>query len=268
MIYHSKAIGKYKNKQQRDGDEAKMASNKTAIITGASSGIGQATAKELAGKGFNVLLAARREERLIELKKEIKATGGTAEYLVTDVTSVDEMKKLAETALKHFGRIDVLVNNAGLMPLSFMNKLKVDEWEKMVDVNIKGVLFGIAAVLPHMEQQKEGHIINISSVAGHDVTPGSAVYSGTKFAVRAISEGLRQEIDPAMNIRVTIVSPGAVATELVNTITDEDVLDQFKNGREMKFLEAEDIARAIGYAVEQPDYVDVNEILIRPRQQS
>ena len=244
-----------------------MAANKTAIITGASSGIGQATAKELASKGFNIMLAARREERLQELKQEIEQLGGKAQYLVTDVTSAEQMSALAEAALNHFGRIDVLVNNAGLMPLSFMNKLKISEWDRMVDVNIKGVLYGIAAVLPHMEKQKEGHIVNISSVAGHDITPGSAVYSGTKFAVRAITEGLRQEIDPSMKIRVTIVSPGAVATELVNTITDEDILDGFKNGPEMKFLEPEDIARAITYAVEQPDYVDVNEILIRPRQQ-
>lgn len=242
-------------------------STKTAIITGASSGIGQAAAKELASQGYSVMLAARREDRLVELKEAIEEAGGTAEYLVTDVTSAEQMKALAEAAIARFGRIDVLLNNAGLMPLSFMNKLKVEEWDRMVDVNIKGVLYGIAAVLPHMEQQKEGHIINISSVAGHSITPGSAVYSGTKFAVRAISEGLRQEIDPSMNIRVTIVSPGAVATELVNTITDEDVLDGFKSGPEMEFLQPEDIARAIAYAVEQPAYVDVNEILIRPRQQ-
>lgn len=241
--------------------------SKTAIITGASSGIGQAAAKELANKGFSVMLAARREERLVELKKEIEDAGGRAAYKVTDVTSAEEMKKLAEATIEQFGQIDVLLNNAGLMPLSFMNKLKIDEWDRMVDVNIKGVLYGIAAVLPHMEERKEGHIINVSSVAGHDVTKGSAVYSGTKFAVRAITEGLRQELDPAMNIRATIVSPGAVATELTETITDKDILSAFSNGPSMEFLQAEDIARAIGYAVEQPAHVDVNEILIRPRQQ-
>jgi len=240
---------------------------KTAIITGASSGIGQAAAKELANKGFSVMLAARREDRLVELKKEIEDAGGRAAYKVTDVTSAAEMKALAEAAIEQFGQIDVMLNNAGLMPLSFMNKLKIDEWDQMVDVNIKGVLYGIAAVLPHMEERKEGHIINISSVAGHDVTKGSAVYSGTKFAVRAITEGLRQELDPAMNIRATIVSPGAVATELGDTITDEDILSAFSNGPSMEFLQAEDIARAIGYAVAQPAHVDVNEILIRPRQQ-
>ncbi|WP_404337174.1 SDR family oxidoreductase [Planococcus rifietoensis] len=245
-----------------------MTQKNTAIITGASSGIGQATAKELAAKGYHVMLAARREERLVELKKEIEAEGGSADYKVTDVTSVDEMKSLAQATLEKTGRIDVLVNNAGLMPLSYMNKLKIDEWDKMVDVNIKGVLYGIAAVLPIMEEQKSGHILNISSVAGHQVMKGSAVYSGTKYAVRAISDGLRQEIDPSHEIRVTIVSPGAVATELTDTITDDDVLDSFKSMSEsMEPLQAEDISNAIGYAVEQPSHVDVNEILIRPRQQ-
>lgn len=245
-----------------------MTQKNTAIITGASSGIGQATAKELAAKGYHVMLAARREERLVELKKEIEAEGGSADYKVTDVTSVDEMKSLAQATLEKTGRIDVLVNNAGLMPLSYMNKLKIDEWDKMVDVNIKGVLYGIAAVFPIMEEQKSGHILNISSVAGHQVMKGSAVYSGTKYAVRAISDGLRQEIDPSHEIRVTIVSPGAVATELTDTITDDDVLDSFKSMSEsMEPLQAEDIANAIGYAVEQPSHVDVNEILIRPRQQ-
>ncbi|MGM0898708.1 MAG: SDR family oxidoreductase [Bacillota bacterium] len=245
-----------------------MTQKNTAIITGASSGIGQATAKELAARGYHVMLAARREERLVELKKEIEAEGGSADYKVTDVTSADEMKSLAQAALEKTGKIDILVNNAGLMPLSFMNKLKIDEWDKMVDVNIKGVLYGIAAVLPIMEEQKSGHILNVSSVAGHQVMKGSAVYSGTKYAVRAISDGLRQEIDPSHEIRVTIVSPGAVATELTNTITDDDVLDSFKSMSEsMEPLQAEDIANAIGYAVEQPSHVDVNEILIRPRQQ-
>lgn len=243
-----------------------MTQKNTAIITGASSGIGQATAKELAARGYHVMLAARREERLVELKKEIEAEGGSADYKVTDVTSVDDMKSLAQETLEKTGRIDVLVNNAGLMPLSYMNKLKIDEWDKMVDVNIKGVLYGIAAVLPIMEEQKSGHILNVSSVAGHQVMKGSAVYSGTKYAVRAISDGLRQEIDPSHEIRVTIVSPGAVATELTNTITDDDVLDSFKS-MSMEPLQARDIANAIGYAVEQPSHVDVNEILIRPRQQ-
>lgn len=240
---------------------------KTAIITGASSGIGQATAKELALKGYHVMLAARREERLIELKKEIESAGGSAAYKVTDVTKSEDMESLVEAALKLTGTVDVLVNNAGLMPLSLMNKLKIDEWDRMVDVNVKGVLYGIAAVLPIMEKQQAGHILNVSSVAGHSVKKGSAVYSGTKFAVRAISEGLRQEIDPSHEIRVTIVSPGAVETELTTTITDEDILTAFREGPPMEMLKAQDIANAIAYAVEQPTYVDVNEILIRPRQQ-
>ncbi|MDN7246148.1 SDR family oxidoreductase [Planococcus shenhongbingii] len=240
---------------------------KTAIITGASSGIGQATAKEMALRGFAVMLAARREDRLVELKNEIEKAGGRAEYQVTDVSSRIEMQSLADATLAQFGQIDVLVNNAGLMPLSYLNKLKVDEWDRMIDVNIKGVLYGIAAVLPYMEERKKGHIINVASVAGHVVSPGSAVYSGTKFAVRAITEGLRKEIDPSHEIRATIISPGAVATELRNTITDEDVLTNFKSRSGVEPLQSIDIARAIVYAVDQPPHVDVNEVLIRPRQQ-
>jgi NADP-dependent 3-hydroxy acid dehydrogenase YdfG len=243
-----------------------MSSKKVAIITGASSGIGQATAKELASKDITVMLAARREERLKELKNEIEQMGGTAYYHVTDVTNVEEMEQLAKKTVEEAGRIDVLVNNAGLMPLSLINKRKIKEWDQMVDVNIKGVLYGISAVLPYMEDQKSGHIINISSVAGHKVMPGSSVYSGTKYAVRAITEGLRQEMNASHNIRTTIICPGAVATELTETITDEDILEAFKD-RDMKPLDSENIAKAISYAVEQPDHVDVNEIIVRPTQQ-
>jgi len=240
---------------------------KTAIITGASSGIGQAAAKELAGKGINIMLAARREDRLIELKKDIEAIGGQAEYVVTDVTSALEMKTLAEKTIERFGQIDILINNAGLMPLSYLNKTKIDEWDRMIDVNIKGVLYGIAAVLPHMEERKEGHIINVASVAGHTIRPSTAVYSGTKFAVRAITEGLRLELNPAHHIRATIISPGVVATELTDTITDEASLELFKKRGIAKPLQAEDIAQTIAYAIEQPASVDVNEIVIRPTQQ-
>lgn len=243
-----------------------MSSKKVAIITGASSGIGQATAKELASKDITVMLAARREERLKELKNEIEQMGGTAYYHVTDVTNVEEMEQLAKKTVEEAGRIDVLVNNAGLMPLSLINKRKIKEWDQMVDVNIKGVLYGISAVLPYIEDQKSGHIINISSVAGHKVMPGSSVYSGTKYAVRAITEGLRQEMNASHNIRTTIICPGAVATELTETITDEDILEAFKD-RDMKPLDSENIAKAISYAVEQPDHVDVNEIIVRPTQQ-
>ncbi|TMU88028.1 SDR family oxidoreductase [Bacillus sp. BHET2] len=239
---------------------------KVAIITGASSGIGQATAKELASKGMTVMLAARREERLKELKNEIEKMGGTAHYQITDVTSAEEMEQLAKKTVEVAGRIDILINNAGLMPLSLLNKRKVKEWDQMVDVNIKGVLYGISAVLPYMEEQKSGHIINISSVAGHKVMPGSSVYSGTKYAVRAITEGLRQEMNASHNIRTTIICPGAVATELTETITDEDILSAF-NERKMKPLDSENIAKSISYAVDQPDHVDVNEIVVRPTQQ-
>ncbi|MCR8849108.1 SDR family oxidoreductase [Rossellomorea sp. SC111] len=243
-----------------------MGSKKVAIITGASSGIGQATAKELASKNMTVMLAARREERLKELKNEIEQMGGTAYYHVTDVTNVEEMEQLAKKTVEEADRIDVLVNNAGLMPLSLINKRKIKEWDQMVDVNIKGVLYGISAVLPYMEDQKSGHIINISSVAGHKVMPGSSVYSGTKYAVRAITEGLRMEMNASHNIRTTIICPGAVATELTDTITDEDILAGFKD-RDMKPLDSENIAKAISYAVLQPDHVDVNEIIVRPTQQ-
>lgn len=242
-------------------------SARTAIITGASSGIGQAAAKELAAKGMNVMLAARREERLVQLKEEIEAAGGKAEYAVTDVTQVSEVERLAEKTIEHFGQIDVLINNAGLMPLSNLNKKKTDDWDRMIDVNIKGVLYGIGAVLPHMEARETGHIINIASVAGLAVRPSSAVYSGTKFAVRAITEGLRLELNPEHNIKVTIISPGVVTTELQASITDPDAIDLFNKRGIGKPLESDEIAKAIAYAVDQPDFVDVSEIVIRPTSQ-
>ncbi|HET7579123.1 MAG TPA: SDR family oxidoreductase [Bacillales bacterium] len=239
---------------------------KVIILTGASSGIGEAAAKELAGHGAKLVLAARREERLQDLQKAIEKEGGEAIYRVTDVTSRDQMKALAQKALDTYGQIDVMVNNAGLMPNSFLHKLKVDEWDRMVDVNIKGVLYGIAAVLPHMRERQAGHVINVSSVAGHVTSPGSAVYSGTKFAVRAITEGLRKE-ESANNIRTTIISPGAVATELTDTITDEELKPKFEELYQ-KAIQSEDIARAIRYAIEEPDSVSINEILVRPTSQS
>ncbi|SFL46558.1 SDR family oxidoreductase [Salibacterium qingdaonense] len=241
--------------------------DKVVLMTGASSGIGEGTAKELSDNGAKLVLAARREERLQELTDEINKNGGDAVYKVTDVTSREQLQELAQKALDHYGRIDVLVNNAGLMPLSFMDKLKVDEWDKMVDVNIKGVLYGVAAVLPTMREQKAGHIINISSVAGHTVGPGMSVYSGTKHAVRTITEGLRQEEALAeSNIRTTIISPGAVATELPETITDDDVLKGLENSS-MTPIQPKDIASTIRYAIEQPEEVAINEILVRPTAQ-
>ncbi|WP_214808277.1 SDR family oxidoreductase [Exiguobacterium sp. s102] len=241
-----------------------MAENKVVIITGASSGIGEATAKLLAKNGAKLVLAARREERLQALKEEIEQLGGQAVYQVTDVTKTEQLEQLAKLAQETYGSVDVLVNNAGLMPLSQLHKNKQDEWDTMVDVNIKGVLYGIGAVLPYMRKQKSGHIINISSVAGHEVMPSSAVYSGTKFAVRAITEGLRKEESVDNNIRATIISPGAVDTELKDHITDEDIKQGIGN---MQAIDADAIARAINYAVSEPDDVSINEILIRPTAQ-
>ena len=241
-----------------------MAENKVVIITGASSGIGEATAKLLAKNGAKLVLAARREDRLQALKEEIEQLGGQAVYQVTDVTKTEQLEQLAKLAQETYGSVDVLVNNAGLMPLSQLHKNKQDEWDTMVDVNIKGVLYGIGAVLPYMRKQKAGHIINISSVAGHEVMPSSAVYSGTKFAVRAITEGLRKEESVDNNIRATIISPGAVDTELKDHITDEDIKQGIGN---MQAIDADAIARAINYAVSEPDDVSINEILIRPTAQ-
>ena len=238
--------------------------NKVVIITGASSGLGEATAKRLAASGAKLMLAARREDRLKELVAAIAQTGGTANYLVTDVTDRAQVEALAKQTLSTYGRIDVLINNAGLMPLSPLDQIKVEEWDQMIDVNIKGVLYGIAAVLPMMRQQKSGHIINVSSVAGHKVFPGAAVYCATKFAVRAISEGLRLESNG--EIRSTNISPGAVATELTSTISDTDTAASTNALYEIA-IDADAIARAIAYAIEQPGDVDVNEMIIRPTRQ-
>ncbi|AVH64201.1 MULTISPECIES: SDR family oxidoreductase [unclassified Nostoc] len=238
--------------------------NKVVIITGASSGLGEATAKRLAASGAKLMLAARREDRLKELVTAIAKSGGTATYQVIDVTDRSQVEALAKKTLSTYGRIDVLINNAGLMPLSPLDQVKVEEWDRMIDVNIKGVLYGIAAVLPIMRQQKSGHVINLSSVAGHKVFAGSAVYCATKYAVRAISEGLRLESNG--EIRSTNISPGAVATELTSTITDKDTAAGI-NQLYAIAIDADAIARAIVYAIEQPDDVDVNEIIIRPTRQ-
>ncbi|MDZ7967661.1 MAG: SDR family oxidoreductase [Nostoc sp. DedSLP03] len=238
--------------------------NKVVIITGASSGLGEATAKRLAASGAKLMLAARREDRLKDLVGAIAKSGGTATYKVTDVADSAQVEALAKETLSTYSRIDVLINNAGLMPLSALDQVKVDEWERMIDINIKGVLYGIAAVLPIMRQQKSGHVINLSSVAGHKVFPGAAVYCATKYAVRAISEGLRLESNG--EIRSTNISPGAVATELGNTITDKDAAAGINQLYEIA-IDADAIARAIAYAIEQPSDVDVNEIIIRPTRQ-
>ncbi len=208
---------------------------KVIIITGASSGIVEATAKLLAKKGAKIVLAARRENRLQKVCNEIEKEGGDSIFLKVDVTSTQDMQELIKFSLEHYGRIDVLINNAGVMPLSQLQELKVDEWDRMIDINIKGVLYGIAAVLPTMRNQKGGHIINISSVAGYQTSPTSAVYSGTKYAVRAITEGLRQEESPESNIRTTIVSPGIVKTELTNSISSREVKEMVSKQRGFLF---------------------------------
>ena len=238
--------------------------NKVVIITGASSGLGEATARHLAKNGAKLMLAARREERLQELVSKIEQAGGTAKYQIVDVTDKSQVEALAKATKDAYGKIDVLVNNAGLMPLSPLMASKVDEWETMVDVNIKGVLYGIAAVMPVMMQQESGHIINISSVAGHKVFSGGTVYCATKFAVKAISEGIRLESDG--KIRSTNISPGAVDTELTSTISHDETA---KNVEQLYgvAIDADAIARAITFAIEQPGDVDINEMIIRPTKQ-
>jgi NADP-dependent 3-hydroxy acid dehydrogenase YdfG len=233
--------------------------NKVVIITGASSGIGEATAKLLAKNGAKVVLGARRIERLEIIAKEIQADGGIAEYQALDVTQRSQFAEIVQFAKDKFGRIDVIFNNAGVMPLSLMKDLKVEEWDKMIDVNIHGVLNGIAAVLPIMTAQGGGQIINNASIAAHQVGPTSAVYSATKHAVWAISDGLRQESN---NIRVTIISPGVTETELGSDITDESSQGFLKELRKTA-LSSDAIAHAVLYAVSQPDGVDVNEIVVR-----
>lgn len=240
--------------------------SKVVIITGASSGIGRATALLLAKHGARVVLAARRKERLQAFAGEIKQAGGEAGFFQTDVASYGDMQQLAQYAMDRYGRIDVLVNNAGIMPLSPLNTLKVHEWEQMIDVNIKGVLYGIAAVLPIMREQQSGHILNLSSVSGYRVDPTAAVYSATKFAVRAISEGLRQEESPASRIRSTIISPGITATELNNTITSPEIKEWVKQMGEVS-IPPESIARAIAFAINEPEDTGINEMIIRPAAQ-
>ena len=235
---------------------------KVVILTGASSGIGESTAKELANQGAKVVLAARREERLKAIVESIEKQGGIAVYQVTNVTDQKEMEDLARFAIDTFGQIDVLINNAGIMPLSFLSEKKISEWDQMIDVNIKGVLYGMGAVLPYMRERKKGHIINISSVAGHVVEPAAAVYAGTKFAVRAITEGVRIE-EARNNIRATIISPGAIDTELVQTISNEKLRRNVEKLYETA-IPAQVIADTIVHAIALPDYASVNEMIVRP----
>jgi NADP-dependent 3-hydroxy acid dehydrogenase YdfG len=239
---------------------------KVVVITGASSGLGEATARHLSAEGATVVLGARRVDRIQSLADELTGRGGKALAVATDVTHRDEVQRLVDAAVQTYGRIDVMINNAGLMPQSLLEHLKVDEWDQMIDVNIKGVLYGIAAALPYMKEQKAGQIINVSSVAGHKVGPESSVYSATKFAVRALSEGLRQEVKP-YNIRTTVISPGAVATELWNTISDPAVVERVNELYGEIVIPADSFARAVAFAMSQPEDVDINEILFRPTRQ-
>ena len=236
---------------------------KVVVITGASSGLGEAAARHLAKGGAKLVLGARRIDRLNALAKEISLPAGAV--VQTDVSKNDQVKRLVETAVKAHGRVDVIINNAGIMPLSPLERLKVEDWDRMIDVNIKGVLYGIAAVMPHMMKQKSGHIINVSSVAGHKVRAGSAVYGATKTAVRIISEGLRQEVKP-YNIRTTIISPGIVATELPESVTEADIAAGVRE-RYGIAIPADAFADMVIFAMSQPETVDINEILFRPTQQ-
>ncbi|MGV1792300.1 MULTISPECIES: SDR family oxidoreductase [Rhizobium] len=237
---------------------------KVVVITGASSGLGAETARYLTNEGAKVVLGARRLDRLEALVDALKLPEGAA--VRTDVTDRNQVKRLVDRAVELHGRIDVVLNNAGLMPHSPLERGKVEDWDRMIDVNLKGVLYGIAAALPHMKAQKSGHIINVSSVAGHKVRPGSAVYAATKAAVRMLSEGLRQEVTP-YNIRTTIISPGAVQSELPGSITEADVAKGIQDFYEAVAIPADNFARIVAFAISQPEELDINEILFRPTAQ-
>lgn len=244
-----------------------MLKNKVAIITGASSGIGYATALTLSKAGIRVAVGARRTERLQELEKQIIKNNGEILVQKTDVTRKSDCVSLVNTIVEKWGKVDILINNAGLMPLSYFKNGKVEEWEQMIDVNIKGVLYCTSAVVPYMLEKRSGHIINISSVAGRIVFAGGSVYCATKHAIAALSEGLRKELSPTYNIRVTCIEPGAVETELLESITDESMTGFIQATKNMETLRSDDIANAILYAVQAPGHVNVNEILIRPTAQ-
>jgi NADP-dependent 3-hydroxy acid dehydrogenase YdfG len=237
---------------------------KTVVITGASSGLGEAAARELARGGAKLVLGARRMDRLRRIADELSL--GSEAAVETDVTRFKDVKRLVDHAVERHGRVDVIINNAGVMPHSLLDRLKVDDWSWMIDVNIKGVLHGIAAALPQMQAQKSGHIINVSSVAGHKVRPGAAVYAATKRAVRVISEGLRQEVKP-WNIRVTVISPGAVSSELGSSITEPDAAAMFERYYADYAVSADSFGRCVAFAVSQPEDIDINEILYRPTRQ-
>ncbi|MEU8354898.1 SDR family oxidoreductase [Nonomuraea sp. NPDC048882] len=238
--------------------------SKVVLITGASSGIGEATALRLAADGHRVVLGARREDRLATIAKAIEAAGGEADVRRLDVTDRRDVAAFADAAAERHGRIDVIVNNAGVMPLSRLDALLVEEWDRMIDVNVRGLLYGIAATLPHFQRQGEGHFVTVASVGAHEVVPTGAVYCGTKYAAWAITEGLRQELDPG--IRVTTLSPGVVESELADSITDPLAQGAMRDFRK-DTIPPSSMADAIAYAIGQPADVDVNELVIRPARQ-
>src|SRR3989440_7879732 len=239
--------------------------DKVVVITGASSGIGESTAKLLARHGAKVVLGARRKDRIDAVVNEISAAGGNAVGFAVDVTKRAEVEALIKGAVESFGRVDVLVNNAGIMPLAPIHLLKVEEWDRQIDINIKGVLYGVAAVLPQMQKQKSGHIINVASVFGIKVFAGATVYCATKAAVRTLTEGLRMELH-SQSIRCTMISPGAVATELPESSSEEATRKNLREFYKMA-IPANSIASGIAYAIEQPADVEIDEIVVRPTAQ-
>lgn len=240
---------------------------KVVVITGASSGLGEAAARLLSAEGATVVLGARRADKLEALVGELTGKGGKALAVTTDVIDKTQVQALVDTAVQTYGRINVLINNAGIMPRARLEDRRVDDWDRMIDVNIKGVLYGIAAALPHMKEQKSGHIINVASVAGHKVGPEGVVYSATKHAVRVISEGLRQEVKP-YNLRTTIISPGAVDTDLPASSTDPAIAADMQEFYDDMAIPADSFARTVLFAMSQPEDVDINEILYRPTRQT
>ena len=240
--------------------------DRVVVITGASSGIGEATAIMLAERGAKVVLGARGLNRLEALARRIMGAGGEVAYAQTDVRRREDLTSLVKLALDRYDQLDVLISNAGIMPVSPLDDLRVEDWENMIDINIKGVLYGIAAALPVFRKQGFGHFVNTASTAGHKTVPNQSVYSATKFAVRAISEGLRMEAGE--KLRVTIISPGFVNTNFAEGVTNPEVKTQLENARDKFALPPEAIARAIVFAIEQPSDVDVNEIMVRPTAQT
>lgn len=238
---------------------------KVIVITGASSGLGEATARHLSRLGGIVVLGARRANRIDALARELGSGGRKALALPTDVTNSEQVKALVDTAVAEFGRVDVMINNAGIAPLSLLDRLKIAEWDQMIDVNIKGVLYGIAAALPHMIRQKSGHIISVSSVAALRTSPAAVIYAATKQAVSAISEGLRQEVKPH-NVRTTVILPGAVTSELPDSVNDPDLTEGIKQIYEIA-IPPQSFARTVEFAISQPEDMDVNEIVFRPTRQ-